>query len=301
MEPVPDQTSIVVRCPTCGYRTDEPGAGVLGDGFDILHRQFGGRGDYHAWHALREVLAHVPTPPADAEIRQTVVDALDEITMIDIDTTTELRVHRPHLDHGGMGGGMVDVGYWRNKGIPLLVQRASDRRPPPREPDTMSSSPDAAGEARRPRRIWSWVGGVVLWAVLVAMPAALLGGGTWLLYQRAVGTRVDATVLGCETSGNFRKFGSTIRTECYAEWTIDGETVVGNFSAGNGQGDVGRTVSATVRGDTAYSRSLGLPILLLALGLPLALFLGWSVKLRLSGRSRPRSVDQVASGASPVE
>jgi hypothetical protein len=49
--------------------------------------------------------------------------------------------------------------------------------------------------------------------------------------------------------------------------------VVGNFDGGDGAFDVGRTVDATVRGDTAYSRSLGLPIVLIALGLPIPIVL----------------------------
>jgi hypothetical protein len=43
--------------------------------------------------------------------------------------------------------------------------------------------------------------------------------------------------------------------------------MIGGYNGGSAA-DVGTTVDATVRGDTAYSRSLGLPLLLIALGLP---------------------------------
>lgn len=109
---------------------------------------------------------------------------------------------------------------------------------------------------------------VLVWLLVLGIPAALVGGGGWLLYQRAVGTKVEATVLACETSGNWARYASTIREECAARWTIDGKTVTGNFVGGNGESDVGETLTATVRGDTAYSRSLVLPILLILLGLP---------------------------------
>jgi len=42
-------------------------------------------------------------------------------------------------------------------------------------------------------------------------------------------------------------------------------------SAYHGASDVGKTVAATVRSDTAYSRSLVLPIVLIGLGLPFLL------------------------------
>lgn len=113
---------------------------------------------------------------------------------------------------------------------------------------------------------------VLIWLVVVAIAAATVGGGGFLLAQRAVGTRVRATVLDCDTSGTIVRGGATYRTDCIAEWTIDGRVVIGTFTGGNGESDVGRTVDATVRGDTAYSRSLVLPILLIALGLPFLWF-----------------------------
>ena len=130
--------------------------------------------------------------------------------------------------------------------------------PRPTLTETAESPP---ADAPRPGNILVTIG---IWALLMAIPAALLGGGGWLLYQRAVGTWVEATVLGCDT----RRVGGSYRTDCTAEWTDGGRTVVGVFVGGNGESDVGKTVSATVRGDTAYSRSLGLPVLLIVLGLP---------------------------------
>lgn len=106
-----------------------------------------------------------------------------------------------------------------------------------------------------------------MWAVVLAIPAALVGGGVWLLYQRGYGTEVEATVLECTTSGTIVSGGSTYRSDCIAQWSIDGRVVVGAFNGGS-DADVGKTVAATVRGETAYSRSLILPVLLIALGLP---------------------------------
>ena len=129
--------------------------------------------------------------------------------------------------------------------------------------------------------------GIVVWAVLLAIPAGLVGCGAWLLYQRYVGTSVQATVLACETSGNWGRYHSTIREDCVAEWTIDGHTVTGGFVAGNGASDVGKTVGATVRDGTTYSRSLVLPLLLIALGTPFLIPVAAAVRRKFHGRRTP--------------
>jgi hypothetical protein len=122
--------------------------------------------------------------------------------------------------------------------------------------------------------------------VVVAIPVGLVGGGAYLLHQAAWGTRVDATVLTCDASGGVFSGGTTYRTDCIAEWEIDGRTVVGGL-IGGGEDDVGTTVAATVRGDTAYVRSFILPIMLLALGLPFLVLLAMPAVRRLR-RRRPR-------------
>lgn len=120
----------MLACPSCGHRTDEPGRGVLGDGFDILHRQWGLRGDPHVWGAIRDLVGSTPTPPTREAVRAAFVDAVRQVVEVDLDRTDESRVHRQRLDHGGMSGGMVDLDWWRTKGLPLLVERAWERRPP---------------------------------------------------------------------------------------------------------------------------------------------------------------------------
>jgi hypothetical protein len=242
----------VVRCPACGHRTDEPGRGVLADGFDVVLRQWGTRGDPHAWRAVRELVGATPTPAAPELTRAALVEGLRAVTGVDIDTATEPHVFVQHLDHGGMSGGVINPPWWRERGVPLVVERATSRRP-----------------AAPPRPSRSPLVTVLIWVVLMAIPAALIGGGGFLLYQRAYGARVEATVLECNLgrTGIPSRYGGGIRQDCVASWTIDGDVVIGGYNGGS-PSDVGKTVPATVRGNTAYSRSLALPLLLVALGLP---------------------------------
>jgi hypothetical protein len=103
--------------------------------------------------------------------------------------------------------------------------------------------------------------------VVVALLAALacLGGGVFLIVQRETGTRAQALVTDCAVSGR--------ATHCTGTWIVGGDLLGGNgqVQVGSVEGatssDVGNTIDVTVSGDTAYSRSLVLPIMLLVLGL----------------------------------
>lgn len=124
-----DAAGTVLQCPKCGYRTDSPGRGVLDDAFDVIHRQWGLRGDPHVWAAIRARLADTVTPDDPAAVRELFVDAVQAVAEVDIDEIDERTVYRAHLNHGGMSGGTVDIEWWRTKGLPLLVARATARRP----------------------------------------------------------------------------------------------------------------------------------------------------------------------------
>ena len=124
-----------------------------------------------------------------------------------------------------------------------------------------------------PTRKQPGIGGTIfVLVVMLGLTAGVLGGGLFLLVQRETGTRTQAHVSNCHVSGT----GKYRRVHCVGTWTIGGSLVDGGHVVvgtvnGVDTGDVGKTVDVTVRGDTAYSRSLTLPIVLIALGLvPLA-------------------------------
>jgi hypothetical protein len=71
----------------------------------------------------------VPTPGDPAQVRIAFVEGIVDVARVDVDTESAEHVRRPHLDHGGMSGGMVSVTWWRDQGVPLLVARALARLP----------------------------------------------------------------------------------------------------------------------------------------------------------------------------
>lgn len=110
--------------------------------------------------------------------------------------------------------------------------------------------------------------GPVRIAAIVFLMAGLMGPGIFLLIQRQTGPRASATVGDCVTTGR----GRYARTHCTGTWIVggsllDGGHVVYGTVDGADRSDVGKTIDVTLRGDTAYSRGLALPLLLIGLGL----------------------------------
>jgi hypothetical protein len=135
--------------------------------------------------------------------------------------------------------------------------------------------------ARLPRR---WM---LVYVVVVALICAvvMIGAGTWLLVQRQTGTRAQAIVTQCHTHGA----GRYERVHCDGTWTIGGSLLdTGHIVVGDVDGadtsDVGKTIDVTLSSDgqTAYTRDLRLPILLIGFGLvPAAgLVIAGAVQLR---------------------
>jgi hypothetical protein len=116
--------------------------------------------------------------------------------------------------------------------------------------------------------------GIFIFFVLTAV--GVLAGGIFLVVQRQTGTRASATVAECH-----QVFTGTHSTdECTGSWTVGGSLLEGgHVVVGDIQGaerrDIGKNLDVTVRGGTAYTRGLGLPIGLTAGGFVGAVGLGW--------------------------
>jgi hypothetical protein len=105
-------------------------------------------------------------------------------------------------------------------------------------------------------------------AAIVFLMAGLLVPGIFLLVQRQTGPRATATVGDCVTTGA----GRYASTHCTGTWIVGGSLLEGGHVVygtidGADTSDVGKTIDVTLRGDTAYSRALALPLLLIGLGL----------------------------------
>jgi hypothetical protein len=116
-----------------------------------------------------------------------------------------------------------------------------------------------------------------IFILFVLTAVGVLAGGIFLIVQRQTGTRARATVDECHVVTG----GSTHATdECSGTWVVGGSLLAGgHVVVGDIQGaerrDIGKTLDVTVRGGTAYTRGLGLPIGLTAGGLVGAVGLGW--------------------------
>jgi hypothetical protein len=116
-----------------------------------------------------------------------------------------------------------------------------------------------------------------IFILFVLTAIGVLAGGVFLIVQRQTGTRARATVAECHlvTGG-----GGHATDECTGSWIVGGSLLAGgHVVVGDIQGaerrDIGKTLDVTVRGGTAYTRGLGLPIGLTAGGLIGAVGLGW--------------------------
>lgn len=111
--------------------------------------------------------------------------------------------------------------------------------------------------------------GVLLLVGVVLLPFALFGAGAWLLWEREAGTRTRVTVDSCVV----QRTGRSYSEYCTGSWTAHGHVVVGPVDGATSDQE-GRTIDATVRGGTAYSRSPTVAFILIGLSLPFFLVPG---------------------------
>lgn len=113
-----------------------------------------------------------------------------------------------------------------------------------------------------------WLRGVVVFGVLGGL--AILAAGVFQIVQAETGTRVDVKVDECH--GLDTRF---THETCTGTWVVggslvgNGHVVVGDIS-GASSDDIGKTLHATVRNGTAYTRGLLLPIVLIGVGVLVA-------------------------------
>lgn len=111
--------------------------------------------------------------------------------------------------------------------------------------------------------------GLALLCLFVVVVIAGSIGGAYLLYdQRHSGEKTTATVTDCNV--RLARQGGTV---CRGTWVQGGSlleggrVVTGGTIEGAGKGDLGKKLDVRVRGDTAYTNSLRIPIVIGSLGL----------------------------------
>ena len=104
--------------------------------------------------------------------------------------------------------------------------------------------------------------GVLIVVAIGLFGVLLVFGGGQMLLRRQTGDRLPATVTDCVDSGTSRNR----QTRCVGTWTVDGVVRTGTVQGATSDQE-GKTIEVTVEGDTAYSRHIALPLMLVGLGL----------------------------------
>ncbi|QEY72832.1 hypothetical protein [Pseudomonas denitrificans (nom. rej.)] len=91
---------------------------------DLFHEepiQWGLRGDPYLWREMAEHLAATPWPASETELTQLLTRLFEQLAGIGLGHPSH--VHLPRHAHGGMSSGMISSAFWRERAIPLLVER----------------------------------------------------------------------------------------------------------------------------------------------------------------------------------
>ncbi|GLW04297.1 hypothetical protein Slala05_79270 [Streptomyces lavendulae subsp. lavendulae] len=97
---------------------------TVADLFDPEPRTWGLRGDPYLWRALRGHLSATGLPASVDEVVHLLQGAFSELVGLDLACDAVPSVYREQFAHGGMSSGMVSLDTWRERLIPMLVERA---------------------------------------------------------------------------------------------------------------------------------------------------------------------------------
>jgi hypothetical protein len=95
--------------------------------FDPEPQTWGLRGDPHLWRALRDHLSAADLPGSAGDVAAKLHAAFGELVGVDLAGDPASSVYRDQFAHGGMSSGMVSLDTWRQRLIPMLIERATRR------------------------------------------------------------------------------------------------------------------------------------------------------------------------------
>ncbi|MFV3412258.1 hypothetical protein ACQCLI_17605 [Pseudomonas nitroreducens] len=82
---------------------------------------WGLRGDPYLWWEMAEQFVEIPLPASEAELVQLLTELFEQLAGVQLDHPTH--VYLPRHAHGGMSSGMISNQFWRERALPLLVER----------------------------------------------------------------------------------------------------------------------------------------------------------------------------------
>lgn len=94
--------------------------------FGSRPEQWGLRGDPFVWAELERRLADVSVPAEREAARRQLYGCFSDVVGVDPSRDSfDESVYRPEFAHGGMSSGHVDLPTWRDRLLPLLLDRAT--------------------------------------------------------------------------------------------------------------------------------------------------------------------------------
>ncbi|SDA34113.1 hypothetical protein SAMN03159355_05868 [Pseudomonas sp. NFPP10] len=82
---------------------------------------WGLRGDPYLWRAMATHLAHTPWPATAQQLEALIVQAFEQLTGRAWSSAGHFFVEA--FAHGGMSSGGISMGFWHERGLPLLCAR----------------------------------------------------------------------------------------------------------------------------------------------------------------------------------
>lgn len=86
--------------------------------------QWGLRGDSGAWSAMQQRLSGTPMPGDAFALQDLLEDAFNGVVGVDLRSSEEDAVYVAEFDEGGMSAGAVHLPTWRDRLLPILIDRS---------------------------------------------------------------------------------------------------------------------------------------------------------------------------------
>lgn len=97
---------------------------TVGQLFERAPFQWGLRGDPLVWRAMQDRLARVEMPETVFELIDLLNDTFQAVVGEDVNNLHIDVLHREEFEAGGMSSGQVAVSTWRERLIPILIDRS---------------------------------------------------------------------------------------------------------------------------------------------------------------------------------